>query len=147
MCNLYNCSSDQEGDKHVELEDFSQKKRAVELEGDQPVDRDGIFEPRSEEDCEQEESKEIREPKEMLISEINGDQEESKEIRDPKELLISEINDMQKTLKDLMDKAGRVHGDVQRLESENEVKSVHFAKILFFLGQTKLLQLDQTSRC
>ena len=114
------------------MEDFSKKKRALELEGDEPVDklegvdRLGIFEPRSEEDC---------------------DQEESKEIRDPKEMLISEINDMQKTLKDLMDKAGRVHGDVQRLESENEVKSVHFAKILFFLGKTKLLQLDQTSRC
>ena len=131
------------------MEDFSKKKRALELEGDEPVDklegdepvdRLGNFEPRSEEDCEQEGSKEIREPKKMLISEINGDQEESKEIRDPKELLISEINDMQKTLKDLMDKAGRVHGDVQRLESENEVKMflLSFCKNTIE-GQTKLL--------
>ena len=59
-----------------------------------------IFEPRSSEDYEE---------------------EESKEIRDPKEILISEIKDMQKTLQDLMDKAGRVNGDVRRLESENEV--------------------------
>ena len=125
------------------MEDFSKKKRALELEGDEPVDklegdepvdRLGNFEPRSEEDCEQEGSKEIREPKKMLISEINGDQEESKEIRDPKELLILEINDMQKTLKDLMDKAGRVHGDVQRLESENEVKNV----LAFFVAKILL---------
>ena len=84
-----------------------------------------------------EESKEIKEPKEMLISGINGEQEESKEIRDPKEMLISEINDMQKTLKDLMDKAGRVHGDVQRLESENEVN------VFSFFPFAKLLKVKQ----
>ena len=91
------------------------------MEGNEPVDRGGIFEPRSDEVFEQEESKEIKVPTEMLID-INGGEEESKEIKDPKAMLISEITDMQKTLKDLMDKVGRVHGDVRRLESENEVK-------------------------
>ena len=146
------------------MEDFTQKKEGVELhwvverevevgvvegavklKGNEPVDRDSIFEPRSEEDFEEKESKEIIDPKKMLISEVNGEQEEEKEMKDPKEMLISEITNMQKTLNDLMEKAGKVHGDVQRLESENEVKVfLLFCKIK---GQTKNLQIDQTSRC
>ena len=65
----------------------------------------------------------------MMINEYHVTQYfdvESKEIKDPKAMLISEITDMQKTLKDLMDKVGRVHGDVRRLESENEVKVFWF---------------------
>ena len=91
----------------------------IELEELKPVNRDSIFEPESNE---QEEGKEIMS---QIISEPESnkdyDEEEIKEIRDPKETLISEIKDMQKTLQDLMDKAGRVNGDVRRLESENEV--------------------------
>ena len=109
----------QEDEKNVELQDFSQKKKEIELEGHEPADRDSIFEPESNE---QEEGKEIMS---QIISEPESnkdyDEEEIKEIRDPKETLISEIKDMQKTLQDLMDKAGRVNGDVRRLESENEV--------------------------
>ena len=121
---------DQEDEKNVELQDCSKNKKVIELEGHETVNRDSIFEPESNE---HEECKETREPKKMLISEVGGDiifeprstedyeEEGSKEIRDPKEILISEIKDMQKTLQDLMDKAGRVNGDVRRLESENEV--------------------------
>ena len=94
--------------------------------GNEPVDRGGIFEPRSDEVFEQEESKEITEPKVEMLIDINCGEEDSKEIKDPKAMLISEITDMQKTLKDLMDKVGRVHGDVRRLESENEVFLVSF---------------------
>ena len=83
------------------------------MEGGEPVgSRNSIFEPRSDEHFEEEvESKETTDPKEILIPEIT----------DPKEVLISEINNMQKTLRDLVEKAGRVNGDVRRLESENEV--------------------------
>ena len=83
------------------------------MEGDVMIGgRNSIFEPRSDEHFEEEvESKETTDPKEILISEIT----------DPKEVLISEINNMQKTLRDLVEKAGRVNGDVRRLESENEV--------------------------
>ena len=153
----------QADDKNVELQDFSNKKKVVELEGHETVNRDSIFEPESKFDSnEHEESKEIREPMKMLISEIGGDiifeqrstedyeEEEIKEIRDPKEILISEIKDMQKTLQDLMDKAGRVNGDVRRLESENEVniqnRDVSAALILkkysFYCQTNSLIKVD-----
>ena len=86
----------QEDDKIVEMQDFSNKK--TESEGE-TVDRNAIFEPRPDEDC-------------------------KKETREPKEILISEINDLQMTLKDLMEKVENVNGDVKRLEIENEVNSV-----------------------
>ena len=88
----------QEDDKIVEMQDFSNKK--TESEGEK-VDRNAIFEPRPDEDC-------------------------KKETREPKEILISEINDLQMTLKDLMEKVENVNGDVKRLEIENEVNSVFF---------------------
>ena len=93
----------QEDDKIVEMQDFSNKK--TESEGE-TVDRNAIFEPRPDEDCKKEES--------------------IKETREPKEILISEINDLQMTLKDLMEKVENVNGDVKRLEIENEVNSVFF---------------------
>ena len=94
---------DQEDDKIVEMQDFSNKKRRTESEGE-TVDRNASFEPRPDEDCKKEES--------------------IKETREPKEILISEINDLQMTLKDLMEKVENVNGDVKRLEIENEVNSV-----------------------
>ena len=101
----------QEDDKIVEMQDFSNKK--TESEGEK-VDRNTIFEPRPDEDC-------------------------KKETREPKEILISEINDLQMTLKDLMEKVENVNGDVKRLEIENEVNSV------FFLP--KLKSVHQNCRC
>ena len=97
----------QEDDKIVEMQDFSNKTRRTESEGE-TVDRNAIFKPRPDEDCKKEES--------------------IKEAREPKEILISEINDLQMTLKDLMEKVENVNGDVKRLEIENEVNSVFFFK-------------------
>ena len=118
----------QEDDKIVEMQDFSNKR--TESEGE-TVDRNASFEPRPDEDCKKEES--------------------IKETREPKEILISEINDLQMTLKDLMEKVENVNGDVKRLEIENEVNVLKLN--LFAWNWTnsvlfpKLKSVHQNCRC
>ena len=112
----------QEDDKIVEMQDFSNKK--TESEGE-TVDRNAIFEPRPDEDCKKEES--------------------IKETREPKEILISEINDLQMTLKDLMEKVENVNGDVKRLEIENEVNVLKLN--LFAWNWTNSVFFSKIEKC
>ena len=118
----------QEDDKIVEMQDFSNKK--TESEGE-TVDRNAIFEPRPDEDCKKEES--------------------IKETREPKEILISEINDLQMTLKDLMEKVENVNGDVKRLEIENEVNVLKLNLFAWNCTNSvlfpKLKSVHQNCRC